>query len=148
MRSLLLAVLVVSGCSSFDEDVFPKITSASVTASAAAPGALAAVDITIDVVAGSRADHTVALREVRLDHDPDRSPAKTLDLAFPGDPTLTLHAGDHMTLGLVNVGTTNADVLGLCGQALDLSVMLAYADPMMDGEEETGDGAPIAVACQ
>lgn len=141
--AISIALLTTTGCSSFDDDVFPHVVNASVTATPAAPTALAAVDLTLEIVAGSRAEHEVELGEVRLEQPADGLIVQALHLAFPGDPTLTFHPGNTKTVGLVNTGTTNADLAALCGQALDVSVFLGYPDT----SELTGGGAPVTVVC-
>jgi hypothetical protein len=144
---LAIAMLATTGCSSFDDDVFPHVANATVTAVPAEPDSLAAMDISLRIVAGPRAEHEVALERVSLER-PTGSRVRDLDLAFPDTATLVFHAGDEMTVGLVNVGTTNGELTPLCGQTLDLAVLLDYPDTVSDGVAEwTGGGGTVAIAC-
>lgn len=146
MKLASLAALVLAACSSFDGDVFPKVSSASLHADPAAPEALASVDIALRLEPGWRADRPVTLRSVELWRAVDPpSRAAHLELAFPdGDE---IEVDQPQVVKLVNVGTTNGDLAPLCGQTFTLTVQLAYPEDA-SGWNGTGGGAPgVSVVC-
>jgi hypothetical protein len=140
-----LALALFAGCSSFDDDVFPDVATATLTAVPSAPSGLAAIDITLRIVAGPSADRVVSLDLVRIEHVDDRSHALDLDVVLPGNATRSLGPNDVVSAELVNVGTTNVELAPLCGETFYFQVFLAYPDS--PGETTGGSGAPVTIGC-
>jgi hypothetical protein len=138
-------MFAMTGCSSFDDDVFPHVVTATVTTVPSQPDSLAAVNITLRIEAGPSAERRVALGRVSLEQQSDQAFVRELALVFPDEPTLAFHANEARTVDLVNLGTTNADLTPLCGEAFQLSVLLDYPD---SASEWTGGGASsVAITC-
>jgi hypothetical protein len=147
MRILLVAVAIMTGCSSFDYEVDPAIVQAHITVHPTAPTQLATIGVTIQLVAGSRADRSVALDHVALRQTPNNTiPDIPLDLAFAGAQQVAIHPGEQIPVDLVNVGTTNADLTPLCGATFDVVVFINYVD---DPTQASGNArmTELTIAC-
>ena len=129
-RVALLGLVSACSASSFDEDVFPKITSAAISVDASQPAALANVQVAVDLKAGPTADRVVELHSVTLNGaqtNGDSDILATLDLAFPPEFDGTMHEDDVRSLTLVNA-TTNQQLAAHCGEKDALVVRLTYPD--------------------
>ena len=124
-HQLALAIALLGACSSFDDDVFPHVVTASVSTQPAAPTELASIAVTVRIAAGPNAERRVELHSATLEN-PDGTHVLELELAFPGASVIGFHADQVKTLDLVNVGTTNADLAPMCGRTFNLGVMIDY----------------------
>jgi hypothetical protein len=146
LQLVILLSIAAGGCSSFDDDVFPHVVTASLRVDRMKPDELATLDVSVRIEAGRTAHRGVALRSVEL-HPTDGAGSFALDMAFPVGDTITLNPGEATTVSLANSGTTNAALTPLCGRPGYLFVSLAYPD---EPSSWTGSGADtplITVTC-
>ena len=140
MTRFLIALVAAAGCTSLDEHVDTEVVSVNVSPQLSAPDAIAPAQLTLRMVAGSRADHELALDSVTIDEQ---------DLAIaPFDP-MWIHAGETKELPLANAGTTNAELAPLCGRTVNLFVYLTFLDSVSGSKSEgSWTSTRVAVTCQ
>lgn len=145
------AGLLLAGCSSYDEDVFASATRVSLSATAADADALADVQIELELVAGSRASHTVRLAGVFFQPQSDTSvlgderPEQTLDVDVPPTFDAVFHPSEKRTVKLINIATTNAKLMQFCSMPLWLLAKLGYDDE--DGSYTYSRAVATTIAC-
>ena len=143
---LVATIAVAGGCTDLDHEVVPDVVEAHVAVDRDAPDQLATVDVVVALVAGSRADRVVDLWDAALLEPILDRPGLELELAMQGG-SVALDPGDEVRVDLVNVGTTNADLMPGCFRAYDVSVTIRYlADPMMNGFGDA-DLARVTIDC-
>ena len=135
MIKIALAVVVLAGCSSLDDDVGMAVT-ATIAVQPSEPDSFAVVQLDLVMSAGSRADHELALDRVTLDET---------ELAIAPFTPFWIHGGDSADRSLANAGTINSALAPLCGQTASLAVYITY----VDGAQGDGTWAstPVAIAC-
>ncbi|HET6332531.1 MAG TPA: hypothetical protein VFG30_04930, partial [Polyangiales bacterium] len=60
--------------------------------------------------------------------------------------SLDLEPDQRLLVNLVNVGTTNADLIPLCQQAVDLTLSIRYLDDPMSGFVDS-EPPRVTIAC-
>jgi hypothetical protein len=132
-RSVLVAALATAaGCSSFEGEVIPDVVHAELAVDRNAPAELAQVDVSLRLTALRRADHTIDLWDVWLKQPTRDVSTHQLKLALPAG-SLDFDPNEQRVIDLVNVGTTNADLIDLCHQAVDVRVNIRYVDDPRSG---------------
>ena len=138
-------VAMLAGCSSLDEDVVPDVVRAELAVDRNAPDELASVEVSLELSAGSRADRTIELWDVWLMQPTRDVSSYRLKLAFPTG-SIDFDPDEQMVVDLVNVGTTNADLIELCHQLVDVYANIRYLDDDMNGFADV-EPRRITVGC-
>lgn len=153
----IVATLATTGaCANLDDEVVPDVLRAEVAVDRAAPDELATVHVSLRLTAGSTADHTIEIWNVSLMEPAQDSSDSYLKLAVPcsrrssvgacSGRGLDLDPGQQMVVDLVNVGTTNADLMPLCHRAVDMTLSIRYLDDPMVGFADV-ERPRVTIAC-
>ena len=90
--SMIAMLATAAACSNLDHEVVPDVTSASLAVDRTAPAELAMIDVSLELSAGSKANHTIELWEAWL-MQPTRDVSEfQLKLAFPGELSTSIPA--------------------------------------------------------
>jgi len=125
-------IATAAACSNVDDEVVPDVVEATIAVDRSAPHELAMVDVSLRLIAGSRAYHTIELWDAWLMQPTRDVSSYRLKLALP-DGSIDLDPDEERVVDLVNVGTTNAYLTPLCLQAVDVSVNIRYLDDPTHG---------------
>lgn len=130
--SIWLVAMFATACTDLDHEVVPDVIHAAVAVDRSAPAELAMVDVSLRLIAGARADRTVELWDAWLMQPTRDVSTFQLKLAFP-EGSVDVEPREQRVVDLVNLGTTNADLLPLCHQAVDVRVNIRYLDEPTNG---------------
>lgn len=153
---IVATIATTAACSNLDHEVVPDVVRAELAVDRNAPGELATVHVALRLTAGSEADHTIELWDVWLMEPARDVSSYFLRLALPcsgpsrfatcSEGRLDLDPDQQMVVDLVNVGTTNADLIPLCQQAVDLYLNIRYLDDPMSGFADV-EPPRVTIAC-
>jgi hypothetical protein len=146
MKTAMLGMVVLAGCTTIDDGVRVDVVSATIAVNPAAPDSLATVDLSVQMVADTDGEHELALNSAALDDVPGAIYQTGLDVsAF--EP-FWISPNEIRAVTLTNVGTTNEELAPLCGLTLRVFVYVDYLDES-SGTRISGTTAagPVTIAC-
>jgi hypothetical protein len=146
--ALLLPLLTACSYSSLDDIIVPEVLSAAIAIDPAEPDALAAIDVALRLRGGKRASSVARLHRVVLEErsaTPDPAELVDLDLGFPAGFDAFVGENQLKEVELANLGTHNADLATLCGQAVGIRVWLE--DPDEADAWTLSPQAAVALTC-
>jgi hypothetical protein len=142
---IVALVATAAACASNEQDVVPDVVDAHFAVDRSASGELAIIDISLELVAGPQAERTIELWDVWLMEPTKDVSTHQLKLALPGG-SLDFEPFQRTVVDLVNVGTTNADLIPLCHHPVDVLVNIRYLDDPMNGFTDV-EPQRVTVAC-
>jgi hypothetical protein len=153
---LVATIATTAACANLDHEVVPDVVRAAVAVDRNAPDELATVDVSLRLTAGSAAEHTIEIWDVWLMKPAHTVSSDYLRLAFTcsgqsrfeacAEGILDIDPDQQLLVKLANVGTTNADLIPLCQQAVDLYLNIRYLDDPTSGFADV-EPPRVTIAC-